>query len=138
MISASKTTFSHFNLKILRPKVTKNIMNLRKKFCEFRPCAPIKFYTFWNTVDYLYDKSMPHSNLSGLGWYVPEELNVFEAVEGRDVTVANVLFVVVVIVDCTVGILVISGLLVVVVVSIWKFTAISLLVFGCRFWFNSN
>jgi len=43
---------------------------------------------------------------------------VFEAVEGRDVTVANVLFVVVVIVDCTVGILVISGLLVVVVVSV--------------------
>jgi len=37
MISASKTTFSHSNLKILRPKVTKNIKNLRKKFCEFRP-----------------------------------------------------------------------------------------------------
>ncbi len=37
MISASKTTFSHFNLKILRPKVMKNIKNLRKKFCEFRP-----------------------------------------------------------------------------------------------------
>ncbi len=38
MISASKTTYSHYNLKILRPKVTKNIKNLRKKFCEFRPC----------------------------------------------------------------------------------------------------
>jgi len=37
MISASKTTFIHYNLKILRPKVTKNIKNLRKKFCEFRP-----------------------------------------------------------------------------------------------------
>jgi hypothetical protein len=37
MISASKTTFSHYNLNILRPKVTKNIKNLRKKFCEFRP-----------------------------------------------------------------------------------------------------
>jgi len=37
MISASKTTFSHYNLKILRPKVTKNIKNLHKKFCEFRP-----------------------------------------------------------------------------------------------------
>ncbi len=37
MISASKTTFSHFNLKILRPKVTKNIKNLHKKFCEFSP-----------------------------------------------------------------------------------------------------
>jgi len=31
MISASKTTFSLNNLKILRPKVKKN----RKKFCEF-------------------------------------------------------------------------------------------------------
>jgi hypothetical protein len=37
MIYASKTTFSHFNLKILRPQVTKNIKNFRKKFCEFRP-----------------------------------------------------------------------------------------------------
>ncbi len=37
MISASKTTFSHYNLKILRPEVTKNIKNLHKKFCEFRP-----------------------------------------------------------------------------------------------------
>jgi hypothetical protein len=40
MISASKTTFSHYNLKILRPKVTKNIKNLRKKFREFPPCIP--------------------------------------------------------------------------------------------------
>jgi len=37
MISTSKTTSSHYNLKILRPKVTKNIKNLHKKFCEFRP-----------------------------------------------------------------------------------------------------
>jgi len=37
MISASKTTFSDFNLKILRPKVTKNLTNFRKKFCEFPP-----------------------------------------------------------------------------------------------------
>jgi len=37
MISASKTTYSHYNLKILRPKVKKNIKNLRKKFCEFPP-----------------------------------------------------------------------------------------------------
>ena len=28
-ISASKTTLSHYNLKILRPKVTKNCKNLR-------------------------------------------------------------------------------------------------------------
>jgi len=27
MTSASKTTYSHYNLKILRPKVTKNIKN---------------------------------------------------------------------------------------------------------------
>jgi len=38
MISASKTTFSHYNLKILRPKVTKNITILRKKFYESTPC----------------------------------------------------------------------------------------------------
>jgi len=37
MISASKTTFSHYNLKILRPKVTKNVKNFRKKLFEFRP-----------------------------------------------------------------------------------------------------
>jgi len=36
-MSASETTFSHFNLKILMPKVMKNITNLRKKFCEFPP-----------------------------------------------------------------------------------------------------
>jgi len=30
-------TYSHYNLKILRSKVTKNIKNLRKKFCEFDP-----------------------------------------------------------------------------------------------------
>ncbi len=37
MISASKTTYNDYNLKILRPKVKKNIKNLRKKFCEFPP-----------------------------------------------------------------------------------------------------
>jgi len=36
MIFASKTTFSHYNLKILRPEVTKNIKNLHIEFCEFR------------------------------------------------------------------------------------------------------
>ncbi len=40
MISASKTTQSHYNLKILRPKVKKNIKNLHKKFCEFPPFIP--------------------------------------------------------------------------------------------------
>jgi len=29
--------YSHYNLKILTPKVRKNIKNLRKKFCEFPP-----------------------------------------------------------------------------------------------------
>jgi len=37
MISASKTTSSHYNLKILRPEATKNIKNLPKTFYEFRP-----------------------------------------------------------------------------------------------------
>ncbi len=29
------STFCPYNLKILRPKVTKNLTNLLKKFCEF-------------------------------------------------------------------------------------------------------
>ncbi len=39
MISASKSTLSVNNLKILRPKVTKNLTHLRKKFCESPPRA---------------------------------------------------------------------------------------------------
>jgi len=30
-------TFSHYNLKILGPEVTKNLKNLPKKFCESHP-----------------------------------------------------------------------------------------------------
>jgi hypothetical protein len=41
MINDLRTTFSHNNLKILRPKVTKNLTNLLKKFCEFRPLSLI-------------------------------------------------------------------------------------------------
>jgi len=37
MISASKSTLSLNNLNILRPKVTKNLTNLPKKFCESPP-----------------------------------------------------------------------------------------------------
>jgi len=37
MISASKSTVSLKNLKIVRPKVTKNLTNLHKKFCESPP-----------------------------------------------------------------------------------------------------
>ncbi len=37
MKSASKTTFSHCDIKILMLKVIKNLTNLLKKFCEFRP-----------------------------------------------------------------------------------------------------
>jgi hypothetical protein len=44
MISASKTTFDHYNFKILRLKVTINLTNLLKKFCEFWPCL---FYIKW-------------------------------------------------------------------------------------------
>jgi len=39
MISASKGTLSLNNLKILRPKVTKNLSNFHKKFCESPPWA---------------------------------------------------------------------------------------------------
>jgi len=34
MISASKSTLSQNNIKILRPKVTNNVTNFHKKFCE--------------------------------------------------------------------------------------------------------
>jgi hypothetical protein len=43
MISASKSTLSRKNLKILRPKVTKNITNLSKKFCESQSKKNFKF-----------------------------------------------------------------------------------------------
>ncbi len=38
MISAPKSNLSLKNIKILRPKVTKNLTNLLKKFCESPPC----------------------------------------------------------------------------------------------------
>ncbi len=40
-----KTAYCQYNLMILRHKVTKNIKNLRKKFCEFRPCNLAKYCT---------------------------------------------------------------------------------------------
>ncbi len=46
MISASQNTSSHYNLKILRPKVTKNLKNLPTKFCEFRPWYSCYHFTF--------------------------------------------------------------------------------------------
>jgi len=46
IIFASKTTNSCYNLKILRPKVTKNLTNLRKKFCESPPRALIFHFYF--------------------------------------------------------------------------------------------
>jgi len=39
MISASKSTLSLININILRTKVTKNLTNLPKKFCEFPPSS---------------------------------------------------------------------------------------------------
>ncbi len=42
MISASKIILSQTNLKILRPKVTKNLTNLSKMVCESSPWFDIK------------------------------------------------------------------------------------------------
>jgi len=42
MISTSKTTSIHNNLKILRPKVTKILQICLKKFCESRPRILLK------------------------------------------------------------------------------------------------
>jgi len=39
LISASRTIFSQYNLKILRAKVIKNLKNFPKKFCESRSRA---------------------------------------------------------------------------------------------------
>jgi len=41
MISASKSTLSLNNLKMLRPKVTQNLTNFCKKFCESPPGVAI-------------------------------------------------------------------------------------------------
>jgi len=43
MISASKSTLGRNNLKILRPKVTKNLTNLEKKFCESPHDGAVRF-----------------------------------------------------------------------------------------------
>ncbi len=41
MMFASKSTLSLNTLKILRPKDTKNLTNLHKKFCEFPPWSSL-------------------------------------------------------------------------------------------------
>ncbi len=58
MISASKTTFSHYNLKILRSKVKKNVTNFCKNFCEsppWRRSYGVKLtylFCFWKWIEY--------------------------------------------------------------------------------------
>jgi len=59
MISSSKTTFSHYNLKILRPEVTKNIKNVRNKFCEFWPWR----ITSAKKSLFLYQKNVSRENV---------------------------------------------------------------------------
>jgi len=56
MISASKSTLSLKNLKILRPKVTKNLTNLHKKFWEFPPWLLIKVQII------IYENNISESN----------------------------------------------------------------------------
>jgi len=56
-MSALKITFNLKNLKILRPKVKKNLMNLIKKFCEFQPrciseISDIRLTSIVQTVSY--------------------------------------------------------------------------------------
>jgi hypothetical protein len=43
---------SHNNLKILWPKVTKNLTNLHKKFCEFRPNCFTKLMKIASQIAY--------------------------------------------------------------------------------------
>jgi len=48
MKPASKSNLSLNNLKILSPKVTKNVTNLHKKFCESPPCSLNNFFLVEN------------------------------------------------------------------------------------------
>ncbi len=51
MKSASKTTLSQNNFKILRTKVRKNLTNLRKKFFEFPPRAFVRVKALNKHID---------------------------------------------------------------------------------------
>jgi len=57
MISASKTAVSLNNLKILRPKVMKNLTNLPKKFCESPPWCKC----WWNRPTIEEEVNLLHS-----------------------------------------------------------------------------
>jgi len=65
MISASKTTYTHYNLKILRPKVTKNIKNLRKKFCKFPPRVYLTWEKVPNKSDHVISPCHRYSHFKG-------------------------------------------------------------------------
>jgi len=61
---------SHYNLKILRPKVTKNIKNLHKKFCEFPPRA----FAFVKAGHKHVDEINPRFSLCDFPLHLPLEL----------------------------------------------------------------
>jgi len=65
MIAASKSTLSLNNFKILRPKVTENIANLCKKFCESPPRALRKYKECHTDVTQIYVQRniLPNSHL---------------------------------------------------------------------------
>ncbi len=54
MTSASKSTLNLNNRKILRPKVTKNLTNLLKKFCEFRASCLTVTDLIPDYIDYIH------------------------------------------------------------------------------------
>jgi len=73
MISASKTTLSLNNLKILRPKVTKNCTNLRKKFCEFPP------WGLWSIKSFF--KQLLHRFCSSFNQIYYDQLKIIDVVK---------------------------------------------------------
>ncbi len=77
MISASKTTYIHYNLKILRPKVTKNIKNLRRKFCEFPPRVLLYLHKVF--FQFLNQSNCKNTN-TNIYFYIISSKSIFRSV----------------------------------------------------------
>jgi hypothetical protein len=75
MMSASKSTLSLNNLKILRPKVTKNLMNLSKTFCEYPPSLFILYRLFLIVCFILHMLLLVNFWLTLRAWFFSEKTN---------------------------------------------------------------
>ncbi len=83
MISSSKITLSQNNLnnfKILRPKVTKNLTNLRKKFCESPPRSLNKIRKsniIWEKLNIAPSRIFTTGSIENIGSFCKENLGSF-------------------------------------------------------------